>query len=1141
MGVVTRKHYKCAVCRRDFARDSALVNHTNLAHNVPSRKHTKTTRDVEPESKRKDQTSTSQTSLMPKTRTNWKKATSVKKDTIKIDNLKFKRGKAKTKKDLSMATKFLKLAKHRTVAVKSKAIMRTVPRIKRRDGLTTKENGQSVTQNKSSIRKLNTSRTSTANREMMMLKKTATQKSDHKQITAAIENNSAHSKRVAADFGFSSVSEMFFGKSGSQRGNRAQAERRMVLAVEKMEVPEKMWFVIEEIEKKVAKDREEKQNQLSNRIKNKKPRVKTQQSEQVKENRVGKRAIKRPRKFSFDEVDKDRNEEPPNTSQAHVNTNTATVETAQRKQSNVSRRKSMGNCSGEEAAKMDSVKRTRDSSLAEPEREQQEQQTEEPEQDQREELEAVNSREEQVLEMEKSTQDEIVDTRNGIVSQSEERSNEIDGESNVFKEDKNATTGDAVSESEKLMSKSDQSEEAAIRSTSSQQELTGSEQSSSHSSELLEEVTKSDVSLGRRVIKRPKKFMDEDIKSSYVKKTTQVLTLLNRVTPVSRKRKLEELKMTSKARSPLKRRSEKLQKSVGSNSGNAKTKHVAIETVSQESSRISTTAETINTTESRKGYWCEICSREFSRLAALEKHKKYSHAKQPRFPALKPKINKATSNTTANSVRKKNTQSKASRSNSFKCSTCKKLFARQSNFDAHMQTHYSVPCELCNSKFKDKHQLHRHRVKVHLEDPFSCNLCTDTFLNRELLIAHMRLVHTDLEVHALSEQPKELKSFHCGQCGKNFNTESRYKLHVAQHERAKAQEERRMFKCPQCTLRFRQKSNLTRHLSRTHKDRPHSCKYCNKKFATMPALTVHQNSHREAKETNDALLASTRYLNESNDLKHELTCEMCRVSFSTLDDKKKHMTEIHGNEWTHLCLTCFKVFPNKSMMLRHQIIHKNVHQSVPMVTEVNDSDILNEQHSSNLTPLKSNYLSSSANETDDPPSVVSESVSNLVIEDEVLDSNQVNSIKTEKEKLPQKDVQGANVVSNGVIEDVSKIDSIRCHICKRKFNNHLLLNAHIQKNHMDSTNAPQYKCEICLESFGSFGQYNQHTRTHPETMLFACKFCQERFFTEKRLTHHTNTHHKDQLQEYQCKFCDELFDVSTFYLLQLAIRHHNEK
>lgn len=139
----------------------------------------------------------------------------------------------------------------------------------------------------------------------------------------------------------------------------------------------------------------------------------------------------------------------------------------------------------------------------------------------------------------------------------------------------------------------------------------------------------------------------------------------------------------------------------------------------------------------------------------------------------------------------------------FTCALCFKGFSREANYRRHMQRHSSekkFDCQLCDSKFKEKRELVKHRQLVHSNHrPFQCSSCSRSFAFRYMLKRHEQ-AHTGIRTH---------KCTYDG-CGLSLSSANALKHHMFTHTGAKP------YECDYCQAAFRLKVNLNRHLKDTH-------------------------------------------------------------------------------------------------------------------------------------------------------------------------------------------------------------------------------------------------------------------------------------------------------------------------------------
>lgn len=107
----------------------------------------------------------------------------------------------------------------------------------------------------------------------------------------------------------------------------------------------------------------------------------------------------------------------------------------------------------------------------------------------------------------------------------------------------------------------------------------------------------------------------------------------------------------------------------------------------------------------------------------------------------------------------------------FKCDQCNGAFIRQSDFQAHLNSHKSIrpyTCNYCGCKFIRKYNCQRH-VREHEESKsYTCTICKKSFHRSYYLKEHLR-VHSGA------------RPFSCHICGKTSTTKSNHNKHMKIH------------------------------------------------------------------------------------------------------------------------------------------------------------------------------------------------------------------------------------------------------------------------------------------------------------------------------------------------------------------------
>ncbi|XP_023210106.1 zinc finger protein 14-like isoform X2 [Centruroides sculpturatus] len=185
-----------------------------------------------------------------------------------------------------------------------------------------------------------------------------------------------------------------------------------------------------------------------------------------------------------------------------------------------------------------------------------------------------------------------------------------------------------------------------------------------------------------------------------------------------------------------------------------------------------------------------------------------------------------------------------------------------------------------NSKIQGKIKKKYFRVTLssHSKQNHKCDLCKQTFVNKEILQAH-------LNFH-IGKKP-----FCCTTCNQKFSWQFLLKRHTKEHNSTKQSEidhsklrlpsssnerkvsKRKHFRCDICDKLLISKGNLERH-NKTHHQVSHCCKICKKEFQTRSSLRQHQQTHSEDRP---------------------FKCDICKKGFKTNGQLKRHR-ETHSDQ-----------------------------------------------------------------------------------------------------------------------------------------------------------------------------------------------------------------------------------------------------
>jgi len=220
-------------------------------------------------------------------------------------------------------------------------------------------------------------------------------------------------------------------------------------------------------------------------------------------------------------------------------------------------------------------------------------------------------------------------------------------------------------------------------------------------------------------------------------------------------------------------------------------------------------------------------------------------------------------------------------------------------------------CKLCKRQFKYACILVTHKKKWHknemdlfntegvkLEENFSCQLCSESFITQNILNYHIRVRH---------DKEERRQPWKCSMCEIelpwSINRSTKLKMHMRTVHNAKGVKKVRKslekvdkessFECILCYKTYHGKSgktNLTRHKLKTHKEElhffdmgidnmelPFECPHCQKAFISPTSQRFHIRS-----------VHSTALV-----IKEEQDFECCNRMFQDITRYRKHQHNVH--------------------------------------------------------------------------------------------------------------------------------------------------------------------------------------------------------------------------------------------------------
>ena len=230
------------------------------------------------------------------------------------------------------------------------------------------------------------------------------------------------------------------------------------------------------------------------------------------------------------------------------------------------------------------------------------------------------------------------------------------------------------------------------------------------------------------------------------------------------------------------------------------------------------------TTHKKKRYYCDHCQKTFASNQYLSRHKRTSCR-----GLLKPSCNQKSSHV---SIHSRDCEK------SYQCVMCKKSFKLKRNLLRHKLLKNGIAgptpyLTVVNSKDNSDYKIGNQqwilaenqstqKSKKKQQKSHKCNKCGKSFMNKAILIKHVRL-------------HEGIKPFNCDQCCKPFALEKYLKEHKRVHVKP--------HQCDQCGQSFTRRDRLQHHSLYKCKKKTFQCNLCKKSFASKYSIQNHMLEH----------------------------------------------------------------------------------------------------------------------------------------------------------------------------------------------------------------------------------------------------------------------------------------------------------
>lgn len=159
----------------------------------------------------------------------------------------------------------------------------------------------------------------------------------------------------------------------------------------------------------------------------------------------------------------------------------------------------------------------------------------------------------------------------------------------------------------------------------------------------------------------------------------------------------------------------------------------------------------------------------------------------------------------------------------YTCEFCEKNFISRARLRSHRQIHSTERnhlCVECGAKFKTLNCLKNH-ARLHSNVFYSCDLCNSRFKGKHELKCHIEAVHLMRKDHI------------CQICGKAFSRDKTLRQHLLYHYNE------RNIVCEICGFKAINRPKMARHMKTHTGQRDYSCNICGKRFLYSYNVTAH--------------------------------------------------------------------------------------------------------------------------------------------------------------------------------------------------------------------------------------------------------------------------------------------------------------
>lgn len=268
---------------------------------------------------------------------------------------------------------------------------------------------------------------------------------------------------------------------------------------------------------------------------------------------------------------------------------------------------------------------------------------------------------------------------------------------------------------------------------------------------------------------------------------------------------------------------------------------------------------------------------------------------------------------------------------SLPCNICQKKFKNRKNLCAHYKTHYSdtrFQCNICWKYYKDSSKLKKHKRLVHSENrDYKCTVCGKTFKENEKLLRHLRICYKIRDNGSDSgssgepqlqndgdDRSSASQEIVCKACFRNFHSERSYLRHRCEGlgKEGNVEDEKAQSDATSCKNCGRSTTDSNDNLlCRQCSGNKFMCDKCQQAYSMFYLLAMH-----DCEKTFKENLQCIRNTDFSSP-KLELLCHICNKTYSNKKNLCSHYRIHFANERIQ-CDQCGQTFKHQNSLHKHK-------------------------------------------------------------------------------------------------------------------------------------------------------------------------------------------------------------------------------